>query len=1218
MADITAAVGSFTTDQTAAYVGGRIPTSLDALTVPNGSTLTHNFTADSNPIGVAYSIARRLRSAYGTGPLIRVRRSSDNTEQDIGTVVDGGTGQRVLDTATLLTFAGAGSAFIRTVYDQSGRGRNFIQTTQANQPRIVNAGVLDVDGLRAAARFIAASAQRWVYALADEPTVGCVSSQAHIFCVANLATLSAGAACFDFAGISFGANLTQWLWQANNVSTVFGGTSATGRRQITITRNAAGSSTRINQATVALAGAIGTQANVSTLGSPTATNRPWDGWISEFIVLCPGDVLDALPNSIRDQIEGSQGAFYGLGFGANLADPLDIVPARTTYAVHSLTVNNGGTWRSSRSVNNRLTFISLCANNAGGIVDYGTSSDRLTVQGRIFSGTATAFSTWAQRGTWTMAGIAKFRRARLVGAVAANATSAVVTNATGWIVGDSVRFATSSSTANTSETRAITGITPGAGTQATITFAPLTNPHHDNCLCENITSNVTLSVSSEGTNQWTGVTTCDDAEILWPRGGNIVYPAGATAKTFRSCVIDSLNSWFFTDAATTMPFLIEDSVNLRLQFSIAENRNITVRRSSSHGLSTSLGNGASTWTDVYFESSPTPQSLVTMTRPELAGSAQINSPVPFDVLGGNFGVPIDTTPASYIVGQGVLRATLQDCNFGARAIVSAQTNMLPGSEVLVVNRDQDVTQQESYTGNYTTVRDNGVRSRGLSSIRFSRVASGAYTRTIGTAALPAGGSIRVKARVRVNASYGAATRPVLTVSAPGLTSVTATHSAAADTWEELDLTLSNGTGSAKVATVSFTTQSANAGAIAYLDGVATSPWIDTAWHYGFLPSSGPALTADPNITLSEAAVAALASLATLDDLYDAATYYAVSNPGASSYTTLATAVGAALNLGSLNLIIDNSAGAAFAFSSGTITLKASALNAGSKFTSLTTTGTITIQGGAVTGTAALSASNGKSCVLALTLPAGTWGVRVADGAGSPLSCANGLTGAQGYVIPFGSTGTWTWVVHAPGYQPATGNFLPANGGVVAVSPSPAQVQTPDGDPMYQGTSSPLVQVTVATWPTPIYLDIGDGEPPLQAIYDELEAALYSCEGRAWFVAGGGSARIFNADGSTDWLFLTSKIRVRRWNAGDAGAAVPAALTSADGIPIDESNGPVRSYTTDTPQAVALAVRTELAAELAKIAALSFTVAGQVDANIQYVNDVQVTGTGEPGTEWGPA
>ena len=34
--------------------------------------------------------------------------------------------------------------------------------------------------------------------------------------------------------------------------------------------------------------------------------------------------------------------------------------------------------------------------------------------------------------------------------------------------------------------------------------------------------------------------------------------------------------------------------------------------------------------------------------------------------------------------------------------------------------------------------------------------------------------------------------------------------------------------------------------------------------------------------------------------------------------------------------------------------------------------------------------------------------------------------------------------------------------------------------------------------------------------------------------------------------------------------------------------------------------------------LAFTVANQVDANVQYVNDIQVTGDGEAGTEWGPA
>jgi hypothetical protein len=43
----------------------------------------------------------------------------------------------------------------------------------------------------------------------------------------------------------------------------------------------------------------------------------------------------------------------------------------------------------------------------------------------------------------------------------------------------------------------------------------------------------------------------------------------------------------------------------------------------------------------------------------------------------------------------------------------------------------------------------------------------------------------------------------------------------------------------------------------------------------------------------------------------------------------------------------------------------------------------------------------------------------------------------------------------------------------------------------------------------------------------------------------------------------------------------------------------------------------LAAIKAKTDSLTFTVAGQVDANIQYVNDTLVTGSGTAGNPWGP-
>jgi hypothetical protein len=94
----------------------------------------------------AYS-TRKLKGTYA-GSAIKVRRSSDNTTQDIGFDGSGN-----LDTAALATFVGANSGFIDTWYDQSGNGLDLSQATTANQPRIRNAGTTDTLNSQAAIRF---------------------------------------------------------------------------------------------------------------------------------------------------------------------------------------------------------------------------------------------------------------------------------------------------------------------------------------------------------------------------------------------------------------------------------------------------------------------------------------------------------------------------------------------------------------------------------------------------------------------------------------------------------------------------------------------------------------------------------------------------------------------------------------------------------------------------------------------------------------------------------------------------------------------------------------------------------------------------------------------------------------------------------------------------------------------------------------------------------
>jgi hypothetical protein len=84
----------------------------------------------------AYSL-RKLRSGY-TGNAIRVRRSSDNTEEDIGFTSAGN-----LDESALTTFVGANNGFVVTWYDQSGNAVDFTNATANSQPTILQSGAVN-------------------------------------------------------------------------------------------------------------------------------------------------------------------------------------------------------------------------------------------------------------------------------------------------------------------------------------------------------------------------------------------------------------------------------------------------------------------------------------------------------------------------------------------------------------------------------------------------------------------------------------------------------------------------------------------------------------------------------------------------------------------------------------------------------------------------------------------------------------------------------------------------------------------------------------------------------------------------------------------------------------------------------------------------------------------------------------------------------------------
>jgi hypothetical protein len=94
----------------------------------------------------AYSL-RKLRTAY-SGYAIRVRRSSDNLEQDITFDTNG-----VLDTTSLLAFVGNGNGFVTTWYDQSGNARDAVQASSSWQPQIIISGVLNTYNSKVCVKF---------------------------------------------------------------------------------------------------------------------------------------------------------------------------------------------------------------------------------------------------------------------------------------------------------------------------------------------------------------------------------------------------------------------------------------------------------------------------------------------------------------------------------------------------------------------------------------------------------------------------------------------------------------------------------------------------------------------------------------------------------------------------------------------------------------------------------------------------------------------------------------------------------------------------------------------------------------------------------------------------------------------------------------------------------------------------------------------------------
>lgn len=154
----------------------------------------------------AHSISRRL-GRY-SGNLIRVRRSSDNLEADIGF-----DGSGALDEAALLAHCGAGDGFIVTVYEQSGVASavNKIQATASAQLQIVEtSAVVKMGGIPTAKRYVSKGqflvADNW----ATRP------SSATVFHIGSVVSSDTSLALL---GVNSAGNNRSWVADSGSAST---------------------------------------------------------------------------------------------------------------------------------------------------------------------------------------------------------------------------------------------------------------------------------------------------------------------------------------------------------------------------------------------------------------------------------------------------------------------------------------------------------------------------------------------------------------------------------------------------------------------------------------------------------------------------------------------------------------------------------------------------------------------------------------------------------------------------------------------------------------------------------------------------------------------------------------------------------------------------------------------------------------------------------------
>ena len=635
-----------------------------------------------------------------------------------------------------------------------------------------------------------------------------------------------------------------------------------------------------------------------------------------------------------------------------------------------------GTLKASRTVNSSLAVranINVAQSGAG--FDFGTNSDPIPqgvtaelVVNASATPAANKYNISSPGGVngvfFRFCGAPKTRNAFLTAPVSAGATSIQVTDASGWVVGDSLFLEQPTNDVLQTQTVTITSISGTTIGVSAITLARVSGLAVSNISCNVLLRSQTSTAAS--TNYFrcstspsaTGIVEVRNCEIRdigylyldYPSSNNVVV---ANTPTFNSCYVSGTSSSrsmiggvFGTYEMAYSNNILIGGVGYTQQNLLEPNLSFaTVTNSVFYMLGTTAFSGAfgynGTWglnvtncrLNGYW-------GCVTQSTAGLQTFTNCRFRSKFNELYSGGQANIQFNNCDFLSQSGAKYIKL---NFNASGSVNIQNPTVDDVTKLNPNANYSTMRvnaysingvfnaNRSYTYNCAAINQNTVVNRATNNIALqlnNSQTTGQYTFSFQGIT---GVAQRIVGYLRHDTTYGTSNPPSISFSGAGV-SGSFTSSSPVNVWEKFDITLTPTSVGTITATVNF---AGAAGGTAYLDGVYQFPFITDSWIYGFqkLPQANSVV--DSNITLSESAVAALSSCSTFDDLYDAATYYSIVNgPTSGSYAVIVDANGADLAFGSNSVTINSGAGSVFSYAGTTATVKASALTSGAKFKSM--------------------------------------------------------------------------------------------------------------------------------------------------------------------------------------------------------------------------------------------------------------------------------------------